>query len=658
MCGIAGLVDLRRDVTGEAEAVRTMGATLAHRGPDAEGLWRGEHAILAHRRLIVVDPLGGAQPMVREARGRGGAGAGPGSPGAGPGGPWTEPDDPWTEPDDPGASTYVIVYNGELYNTEEIRRPLLAAGRRFEGYSDTEVLLEAFIAWGPACLQRLNGIFAFAVWDEGNEILFLARDRLGVKPLFYAETPAGFLFGSEMKAILAHPAMRAEVDAEGLAELLILGPGRTPGLGVFRGLRELRPAHYLVHNRDGTRVERYWSLPSRPHPDDIEATAENVRFLLEDAVSRQLISDVPISTFLSGGLDSSAVTAFAARHVARRATAGRDRLDTFSVDYAGNDLDFRPSGYEPDTDAPWSALMSTVLETRHHRVTLASTQLATALEDSLRANDLPGMVDVDSSLLLFCREVKRHVTVALSGEAADEVFGGYPWFRQPGAAGAPLQAFPWARATDARSSILAPDLVRAIAPRDYVAARTAEALAETPVLDGETGSERLRRQVFYLNLTRFMPTLLDRKDRMSMASGLEVRVPFCDHRLVEYVWNIPWEMKFCDQREKGILRRALKGVLPPEVLARRKSPYPKTHNPDYLAATRAMLDRALSRPDSPLLPLVRVDRLREIMAKDSSAYAASFGESWFGQLMGRAQLYAYLALCDAWLREYRVAIRL
>mgnify|MGYP000451111338 CR=1 FL=1 len=614
MCGIAGWIDREVDLTYQRPVVEAMRETLACRGPDAAGIWLSPRAALAHRRLIVVDPAGGAQPMVRRRSGR----------------------------------TYVITYNGELYNTAALRRELEARGYSFQGCSDTEALLLAFVEWGPACVERLNGIFAFAIWNEADQSLFLARDRLGVKPLFYAQRGSAFLFGSELKALLAHPWVESVIDAEGLAEILIMGPARTPGHGVFRDIKELKPGYWLIHSRKGTRSHRYWALESRPHTDDLPTTTAKVRWLLQDAVERQLVSDVPICTLLSGGLDSSAVTAFAAAALARE---GREPLRTYAVDYKENNRYFRPSEFEPDADTPWVQRVSTFLGTRHRTVTIDPSDLADALTTAVRARDLPGMADVDTSLYLFSREIKREATVALSGEAADEVFGGYPWFHREEDLRA--STFPWTRMVRERVSLLSPEVIAYARPEAYLAERYREALAEVPRLPGENPRAARLREVAYLSLTRFMPVLLDRKDRMSMAVGLEVRVPYCDHRLVEYVWNIPWEMKFCDQTGKGILRRALVGVLPADVLGRRKSPYPKTHNPTYRAAIRERLLRILDDPGSPLLPLIDVTTARALAQAD----AARIRLPWFGQLMTGPQLLACLVQVDIWLREYRITIR-
>lgn len=613
MCGITGWIDWEVDLTHQQSILSVMVETLSNRGPDAAGTWVSQRAAIGHRRLVVVDPEGGGQPMTRRR----------------------------------GDRTYVITYNGELYNTPELRRELETRGYSFQGHSDTEVLLVSFVEWGTACVERLNGIFAFAVWNEGDQSLFLARDRLGVKPLFYTQRGSAFLFGSELKSLLAHPAVQPEVDAEGLAEVFALGPARTPGHGVFRGIKEVRPGHCLAYNRNGIHMRRYWALESRPHEDDLNTTASKIRWLLHDTVKRQLVADVPVCTLLSGGLDSSAITAFAAKAFKE---AGLGPIHTYSIDYAGNDRYFHPNDFETNSDAPWVRRVSDFLGTRHHTVTVDTPQLVDALTTALRARDLPGMADVDSSLYLFCREIKKEATVGLSGESADEVFGGYPWFHREEALAA--ETFPWSRSMRERVRLLSPELARWIWPEEYVAERYMGTLAETPRLAGEDPFAARMREMFYLNITWFLTTLLDRKDRMSMATGLEVRVPYCDHRLVEYVWNIPWEIKNCDHREKGILRRALAGVLPEDVLTRRKSPYPKTHNPAYLAAVRDWVLSILDDPTSPLLPLIDVSYVRAIAQS-----TADFDIPWFGQLMRLPQLFAYLAQVDTWLREYRVVIR-
>lgn len=613
MCGIAGWIDWKRDLRKRLPELKGMQETLVNRGPDAGGMWISPRAALVHRRLIVVDHRGGGQPMVRKR----------------------------------GKQRYILVYNGELYNTNELRRELEQRGHIFFGHSDTEVLLASFIEWGKNCVERLNGIFAFGIWDETEQSLFLARDRLGVKPLFYAERNGSFIFGSEIKTLLANPTIHPEVDSEGLAEIFVMGPARTPGHGIFRGIKELQPGYWLIYDRRGVRTSPYWRLESRPHPDAPETTAAKVRNILQDAVERQLVADVPVCILLSGGLDSSAIAAFATDALSRNGTGA---LHTYSVDYVDNNRHFRPNQFETGADSPWVRRVSTFLKSHHHDIVIDTPDLVDALGSALRARDLPGMADVDASLLLFCREIKKEATVALSGEAADEIFGGYPWFyNQESIAN---NGFPWIRMLPERMRLLSPDLVERIQPQEYLSARYREALAEVPHLEGEEPYEKRMRELLYLNITRFMPILLDRKDRMSMATGLEVRVPYCDHRLVEYVWNIPWRMKTWGKMPKGILRRALRGILPDDVLNRRKSPYPKTHHPAFLEAVRSLALQVISDPNSPLLPLINREAVRQVILSS----ARDFNPAWFSQLMGGAQYLAYLVQVDTWLRDYHVVI--
>lgn len=614
MCGIVGWIDWNRSLNSELEIeiMEDMTAALFKRGPDASGIWTSYHVSLGHQRLIVLDPQGGAQPMSCEHKGQ----------------------------------QCTITYNGEIYNYLELRRELESRGHVFRTRnSDTEVLVHAYMEWGFTCTDHLNGIFAFGIWDETRQLLFLARDRLGVKPLFYRHNGPALLFASELKALLAHPEVPARLDRSGLAEIFVMGPSRTPGQGVFKGINELRPGHCLVYDRSGLKSWQYWRLQSRPHADDLDETARKVRDLLEDTVQRQLQSDLPVCTLLSGGLDSSILTALAAQNL------GPEKLHTFSVDYTDSSRYFAANRFETDPDNPWVDIVSTHLGTAHHHIVIDNQALALALPDALQANDLPGMTDIDTSLLLFCREIKKQATVALSGECADEIFGGYPWFHDPSTAG--HNGFPWVRMVEERSGFLADDIKELIDPAGYAWQQYQLAREEVPVLPGENSEQAHIREVFYLNMTRFMTTLLDRKDRMSMACGLEVRVPFSDHRLVEYVWNIPWDIKYNGGMAKGILRRSMQGLLPAEVLMRRKSPYPKTHNPLYCQEIVGRLQEVLNDDSSPIMPLIRPEAVAQLLTGNSVLHS----QPWFGQLMGETQYMAYLLQVNRWLQEYRIEIR-
>ncbi|RKQ35658.1 asparagine synthase (glutamine-hydrolyzing) [Oceanobacillus halophilus] len=613
MCGITGLVEWKKDVRSSQKIVEKMTNTLAHRGPDDTGLWLDRHVGFGHKRLSVVDLEGGRQPMKKEKNG----------------------------------VSYTIIYNGELYNTEELRKDLVQKGYTFTTTSDTEVLLTAYMEWKENCVKYLNGIYAFGVWDEEKEQLFMSRDRMGVKPLFYHEVPGRFIFGSELKAILAHLNVHAEVDRSGLSEIFGLGPSRTPGHGLFKGIKELRAGHSLTFSKhNGLKVWRYWNMESKEHPDNLEDTAEKVKELFVDAVERQLVADVPVSTFLSGGVDSSAITAIAANYFERQ---GKEALATFSIDYEDNDKHFKSSKFQPSNDRPFIEKMVKHFGTEHHDEVISGFDLADLLKETVILRDQPGQADIDSSLLWLCHRIKNHTTVSLSGECADEIFGGYPWFHDPTAAEG---GFPWMKSLDSRIDLLHPEWQKKLDLKTYVYDRYKETIAETPKLDGESENDSRRRELFYLNMHWFMAQLLDRKDRMSMGASLEVRVPFADHKLVEYVWNIPWEMKTLEGREKGILRKALEGILPNEILYRKKSPYPRTFQPEYTKQVTTWMEDILADSSSPLFEFMKRDKVEAIVKSEGT----EFRDPWYGQLMRGPQLIAHLCQIDYWLRTYEVKV--
>jgi asparagine synthase (glutamine-hydrolysing) len=613
MCGISGWVNFDKPVRNERDTLEKMAATLAKRGPDQTNIWTETHVGFGHKRLIVVDPEGGRQPMSKQKN----------------------------------EGQYTICYNGELYNTEDIRKVLRTKGYSFNGHSDTEVLLSAYIEWAEECVNYLNGIYAFAVWDSKKEKLFIGRDRLGVKPLFFTEKNKGLIFASEIKAILAHPEVKTEINHEGLAEIFGVGPSRSPGSGVFKGIKELRPAHALTFSKNGLKIWRYWNVLSEEHKDNVEETAEKVRFLVTDAVTRQLVSDVPLCTFLSGGLDSSIITAIAAKGFE---TSGRAALNTYSIDYEGNDRYFAANEFQPDADGRYIQMITDNFGTKHFSKTISQQQLVHDLFEATHVRDFPGMADIDSSLLWFCKEIKQDFVVSLSGECADEIFGGYPWFHRKQDLERP--GFPWMRSVAERQNLLKTHWQEKLKLNDYVMEQYNQAIKETPRLDGESPEESKRRELFYLNMIWFMTTLLDRKDRMSMGASLEVRVPFADHRLVEYVWNIPWDMKIYQGREKGILRKAFEGVLPEDVLYRKKSPYPKTHNPEYTVAIQKLLGDILKDKSSPLHEFFNRDLMQGIVESGGK----SFQEPWFGQLMTGPQLLAYFVQLHIWFKDYNINI--
>ena len=608
MCGIGGFVDYERDARRGGPILHGMKRTLTPRGPDAEGTYFDEDAALVHRRLIVIDPEGGKQPM-----------------------------------HSPDRNT-IIIYNGELYNTPELRTELMSRGHEFVGHSDTEVLLHAYLEWKTDAFSRLNGIFAFAIWEKRERRLTLCRDRLGVKPLFFAPIRNGLTFGSTIDTVLCHPEIEPALDEDGLRTLLLLGPARPPESGVFRQIKSLLPGHFAVLTPENFTDHVYWQLEAHEHEDDLPTTIERTHTLICDAARRQLVSDVPLACFLSGGLDSSILSMLAAKDYAARG----ETLHTWSVDYRDNDKYFTKSIFQPNSDDSYIDQMVDFLGTHHHRVVLEPEALCAALLPATDARALPGMADVDSSLLLFCAAVKRGgTTVCLSGECADELFGGYPWYHREEILFE--DTFPWSRSVGLRLGLLTPDAVRN--GEEFVRQHYRDTCDRAPKLSSDDKKTARMREMFVLNLDWFMATLLDRKDRMSMYSGLEVRVPFCDHRIVEYAYNMPWDLKSLEGREKGIVRRAFADELPKEIVYRKKSPYPKTFHPVYTRLCADYVCRIFEDNTSVAASLFDRNAVQKLMQRPES-----LAEPWFGQLMRTPQIFAYIIQLDRWFRHYHVKI--
>ncbi|GAA4638911.1 asparagine synthase (glutamine-hydrolyzing) [Actinoallomurus vinaceus] len=550
-----------------------MTRTQTPRGPDAEGIWLSRHAAFGHRRLAVIDVEGGRQPMERTGR-RG--------------------------------EQVVITFSGEIYNFQELRAELRSAGWSFSTRSDTEVLLVAYLEWGPDLVHRLNGMYAFAIWDDQKQRLLLVRDRLGIKPLYYAPVGDGIVFGSEPKALLAHPEMAAEVDLEGIAELMAVPRARTPGHAVYRGMREVRPGCLVIADASGHRESRYWQVEARPHTRDFRATTEDIRALLTDIVDRQLVADVPVGTLLSGGIDSSAITAMAARTFEGELTS--HSVSVPAPASPGSD------SWRPSPDEPYAKLVAERLGLKHFVTQVSTESLVEGLDHGLRARDLPGWGDLDTSMYYLFRSVREQCTVALSGESADEMFGGYAW--QIDERFVHHTSFPWMYGRRQPQHLLREEIRREIRPEEYEAERYRQALGEVPHLEGEDAVRRRQREVFYLGLTRWLGALLDRKDRMSMAVGLEVRVPFADHRLAEYLFNVPAELKADGGIEKALLRRAVADLLPDEIVTRPKSAYPASQDPGYVAAMQGLVLDVLDEPDAPLFDLMDREKVRTAVTSE------------------------------------------
>ncbi len=608
MCSISGMADFLSDGNINLETIRDMRGELDHRGPDQNGLAYGKSYAFAHNRLAVIDVENGRQPMR------------------------------YTY----GNANYCIVYNGELYNANELRKDLLSYGHKFSTHCDTEVLLIAYAQWGESCVDKLNGIFAFAVYDSKDNKIFCARDRLGVKPFFYTVKNSTFIFASEIKGILKHPDIKPQINQEGIWQLIYLSPTRLPNSGVFKNIDELAPGCCLTFSDKGLKTKKYWQLTAHEHEENFDKTVQHTRELVFDAIERQLVSDVPLCSFLSGGLDSSIISSIASSVYKKNG----QKLSTYSFEFEGNHEFFRSTSFQPESDEEYALYTANQIGSKHTILSATSNDCANLLYDSVKFRDLPGMADIDSSLLFYCKQVKKHHTVGMSGECADEIFGGYPWFYKPEMLSS--GTFPWIHSLNIRSEIFNDEFAHHKGGLDFVGDTYAKYRDACPTLPNESNEEYLKRLSCFLSVSFFMTSLLERKDRMSMASGLEVRVPFADHRIIEYIFNVPWAFKYKDNIEKYLLRKAAHDILPQRILYRKKSPYPKTHNPNYENIVSSLLKERMQTNDCILKEIINKDSLGNILEGENI--------TWFGQLMGRPQLIAYLLQLDFWFKHYKVEI--
>lgn len=604
MCGILCLYNNQKDVSDNMMQFNKMLSLLNHRGPDDSRTKYEKHVLLGHCRLSIIDLAGGKQPFEYIHNG----------------------------------ITYSIVFNGEIYNMNELKMKLIDEGYHFHSQSDSEVLLVSFIAYREACLDLLDGIFAFAISYENK--LFVARDHLGVKPLYYLHQDDTYVFASEIKPLLMYLG-KCVVDKTGIKELLGLGPSNTPGRTLYKGIYSLRPAHYLYINNGVMKINRYWILKKKYHHHSYQETVKHIRHLVNKSIQRQLLSDVPISCMLSGGLDSSIITALSSQYV--------NNISTYSIDYQDQDKYFKPYDYQTTRDRDFIDEMVERYHTNHNHIELTQKNLIMFLKQSLIARDAPGMADIDSSFLLFCKEIKRHHKVVLSGECADEIFGGYPWFYKKELYS--LETFPWIRDIDKRLDLLN-DKIKKLNIKDYVKERYLESLYEIDYFDNHFYDTN-KRKMIYLNIEWFMQTLLTRSDSQSMYNAVELRVPFASKEIVEYMYNVPWEFMYHDGKEKGLLRDAFQDFLPENIYERKKNPYPKTHSPFYLTYIKNLMTETLNDKSNILLQLFDEEKLKYLIENSET-----IDVPWFGQLMMGPQLLAYFYQIYMWGKIYHVELEL
>jgi asparagine synthase (glutamine-hydrolysing) len=585
MCGISGIVFEDPAVIIDRAQLISMRDCMTYRGPDDAGLFIDGPVGLGHRRLSIIDLGGGHQPMSNE------------------------------------DGSLRIVFNGEIYNYRSLREELIAKGHHFQSQSDTEVILHLYADRGEACVHALNGMFAFAIWDARRRVLFLARDRMGVKPLYYAVTPKAFLFASEIKAILASRMVSARCRDEAVAEYMLFRQVAGPE-SLFEGVMNLPPGCTLTLYNGKPRIARYWSL--RPAADRPRISYEDARQtltdLLQDSVKMRLISDVPVGTFCSGGVDSSLVTALASR-------IKGDRVNTFSIGFD-----------EPEYDESAFALMvSKQYGTIHHQLTIGNVEFSDLFTQMVWQNDEPLNFANSVQIFALSRLAKQHVTVVLTGEGSDELFAGYPRYRIPGMATVYRQmpgllrslAKLWGSVTrDHRiakldryaacspmetllynSSMLRPDVVASVYPRvleshlDY----RLSCLAGTENL----GLDDLDR-VSLLDQECFLVSILNRQDKMSMAASIESRVPFMDYRIVEFANRLPAAYKLRGGTGKAIVKDVARAFLPVETVDRRKSGFGVPLD-RWFRSNIGMGERIMALPEQGALDLFDRKALRRLV---------------------------------------------
>lgn len=600
MCGITGFASYKVNYLqkkGEyTNLIESMCDSLGRRGPDSFGYKMFDNSVLGHTRLSIIDLSTGQQPMVSDCK------------------------------------RYTIVYNGELYNADSLKNNLISQGAVFNTTSDTEVILNAYIYYGEQCATLFNGIFAFAIYDSVKDLTFLCRDRFGIKPLYYTIVDNEIFFASEIKAIAKSKKVDLVLDNDSISELFGLFPSRSEGNGVYKNINEIGFGEYAVFNKNGFYKRKYYQLEAEENTNTYEQNRELVKELVTDSTLGQMTSDVEISTFLSGGVDSSILTALASNKLKE---SGK-KLTTYSFDFVDNSKYFQSNSFQPDEDKFWVKKMVENFELNHNYLMCNVEDLEELLYTATVAKDYAGMADIDSSLLYFCNIIGKQNKVALSGECADEIFGGYPWFNNLDLLD--LNMFPWIRNLPTRLNLVNPDIQRKVNIEEYAKQKYFDSVAKVPTLYGESEMDKKRRTISYLNLKWFMPTLLERMDRMSMASSLEVRVPFADHRIVHLAYNIPWEHK-TRLGTKGILRDAFSDLLPHDLLYRQKSPYPKTYNPNYESLLKSKLNSIIDSNNSKIIDLVDKNEIKKLINTENDIN--EYGKPWFGQLMSKPQLIGF-----------------
>ncbi len=613
MCGICGYVQKEKILNNDK--ITAMKNAIINRGKNENNTIVLNNVALGHARLSIIDLKNGQQPLKREFNG----------------------------------NTYIISYNGELYNTNLLRNILISSGYTLTTESDTEVMLYLYIEFKEKMLKFINGIYAFAIYDENEKTVFLAKDRLGIKPLFYTQKGDTLYFSSEIKGILASGDISPIVTRAELIEMFALGPAHSPGKTYFKDIYELEAGHYAYFKDGKLEIKKYWDLIEKKNIDSDDEVIQNIKYLVTDSTKRQLVSDVGASCMLSGGLDSSILTKLASDNIYN--------LKTYSIDYENNDNDFTPNSYQQTKDSDYVKIMTNYLNVKHKNIIVSDEDLYNNLLECVICRDMPGMADIDSSMYVFCREIKNNnEKVILSGECSDEIFGGYPWFYKEHLKSAP--GFPWALSENLRQNLAKDGLLNNYDITNYIKQKKQETLKDINHISLDNFENEFK-EINYLTIKYFMNTLLERTDRTSMRHSLEVRVPYADHRIFEYVYNVDAKLKLglrnsTNVCEKYILKQAFAKELPNEITNRKKSPFPKTYSKKYLALLENKLIEILDNPSSKILEIINKDFVYNMI----KTHGSDLKENLFGQLMTYPQTIAFLIQIEYWLDIYNIKIEL
>lgn len=577
MSGITGLINPSEDISHQLNHICSVSDAIRTRGPNGSGLYVSPRSVLAQR--VGCEGRQNDIPSVEKIRFLN--------------------------------KEYVLVLDGVIYNYLELRSELESYGCRFNGNSCAELIIYGYAVWNTACFKKMNGLFAVALWIADDSTLILARDHIGAKPLYYTLIGSTLIFASEIKGITSHPLFKATIGVEGLSELICLSPRNTPGSAVIKGIRELRPAHHLKYSPDGLSTARYWQIEEREHEDEADKTAEQIRDLIVDSVKMQMLSDCPLCGLLSGGLYSSMITAVICDH---SRSLFNTIYNTWSVDYERSSrLTAQISQVESDT--PWIRWICRKSGTRHHYIILSPSDLYEALPDVTEARGIPGMGDYDSALMLLFREIKKDFPIVLTGDCSDEVFGGY---KPHDSYATGKRRFPWASNLAEKINVFSNEIIDMVKPHEFIEKCYEEALFDYPKFAVNTAGLGRDKESEWFSLYWNLPCLLDRLDRMSMAFNLQTRVPLCDFRLIEYLWNIPVEMKQFNGTDRGLLRKSMRDYLPAGILERKKNPFPRPTDPVYEAKIRDMLRDIIYDTGSPLRYLLDMKTLESMMRQQGA----------------------------------------